>query len=244
MINGVATPVDRVVSGSGHGQARDVKASFESWLANSKAGTRPSMGEEPAMQSSTGDLPLADAQVQLRTAGGRAELIAPSWGLAAKLYLAQETRFSGNIAEPLLPDGSEAGSKGNGAQHLKIPESSSVQLSSDVSASSAVLRQGPAAASLSLSVVTSTFGGKPLELASSGGALAATLPWAQRLMRLLEGPGLESTLWIRDYELDETAARAMADAMQALARDQGLCLDRIVVNGRSLWHSPANQIRK
>lgn len=67
---------------------------------------------------------------------------------------------------------------------------------------------------------------------------ADAAPWAERLLRWLERQGHDPELWIRDYALDDKAAEQVAEAMRALAQEQGIRLERIVVNARELWRAP------
>jgi hypothetical protein len=64
-------------------------------------------------------------------------------------------------------------------------------------------------------------------------------PWLERLYRWAERAGADPSLWVRDYRLGPEQARDLASALQSLARERGVALRRIVVNGREAWHAAA-----
>lgn len=80
----------------------------------------------------------------------------------------------------------------------------------------------------------------PRSAVEPGSATPAAIaePWLARLLRLLDQQGHDPVLWIRDYRLDDAAAQSMVADVRSLAERQGWKLERIMVNGRELWHSP------
>lgn len=66
----------------------------------------------------------------------------------------------------------------------------------------------------------------------------AAMPWLVRLFRWLEQKGHDPSIWLRDYRLDQADAHQLAEALRAHASEQGVRLERIVVNGRELWRAP------
>jgi hypothetical protein len=69
-------------------------------------------------------------------------------------------------------------------------------------------------------------------------AASTVAPWAKQLIRWLEQQGHAPALWIRDYALDASAAQQMADSLRTLSQQQGIRLERIVVNAREIWRAP------
>lgn len=65
---------------------------------------------------------------------------------------------------------------------------------------------------------------------------ADTANWLMRRLALVQQAGRAPTLWLRDYRLDPDEAFRVAADLHRLARDRGVALDRIVVNGRE--HRP------
>ncbi len=76
------------------------------------------------------------------------------------------------------------------------------------------------------------------EAAGEGMSTAMATPWQARLLRWLPGVGQDgSTAWVRDFRMDPANARDLVESLQALAKEQGVRLDRIVLNGHPIWHS-------
>lgn len=66
----------------------------------------------------------------------------------------------------------------------------------------------------------------------------ASTPWPERLLRWLPDVGQDgSTAWVRDFRMDPASAQDLVESLQALAREQGVRLNRIVLNGHPIWHS-------
>lgn len=63
--------------------------------------------------------------------------------------------------------------------------------------------------------------------------------WAHRLIRWLQQQGHTPTIWLRDYFLDKTTTPVLIAQLRAQAREHGLVLQRIVVNGHELWRADA-----
>jgi hypothetical protein len=65
--------------------------------------------------------------------------------------------------------------------------------------------------------------------------LGASFEWPLRLLRWLnEGPQ-GATAWLRDFTLAPEAMPALVDDLRRFAAAENLPLDRIVLNGRTLW---------
>lgn len=74
-------------------------------------------------------------------------------------------------------------------------------------------------------------------------APAATLqvladPWQARLLRWLEGSDGRLVARLRDYRLDPTTEARCVEQLLAFARENGLQLQRVVVNAREVWRAP------
>lgn len=70
----------------------------------------------------------------------------------------------------------------------------------------------------------------------AGAAGGMSHEWVKRMMRL---DGGAATLWIRDYRLDAVQRRALVEHLQRGARDAGMPLSRVVVNGKDIWRDGA-----
>lgn len=70
-----------------------------------------------------------------------------------------------------------------------------------------------------------------------GPLVAADRPWPERLLRLSQRPGGKAALWVRDYKLMPQSIEPLVAHLRQLARQDGVALDRVVVNGTIVWHS-------
>ncbi|MDQ3286716.1 MAG: hypothetical protein M3Q42_00395 [Pseudomonadota bacterium] len=107
---------------------------------------------------------------------------------------------------------------------------------------------GPSAARTSTVMptasATSTRAVAGTDATQAGAASPASVaePWLARLLRLLTQQGHDPVLWIRDFRLDDAASQSAVADVRALAEQQGLRLERIMVNGREMWNArPTSQ---
>jgi hypothetical protein len=70
-----------------------------------------------------------------------------------------------------------------------------------------------------------------------GPLVAADQPWPERLLRLSQRPGGKAALWVRDYKLMPQSIEPLVAHLRQLARQDGVALDRVVVNGTIVWHA-------
>lgn len=70
------------------------------------------------------------------------------------------------------------------------------------------------------------------------------MPWVARFMRWMEDRDGETTLWIRDFRLDEAGKREVIAQMEAALREAGCRIDRVVINGRMHWKASRFQQEK
>lgn len=73
--------------------------------------------------------------------------------------------------------------------------------------------------------------------ATSAPASSAAVEWLARWIRWIERDGHDPAVWLRDYRIDDDEARRVVDDLRALAREHGISLERIVVNGREHWRN-------
>lgn len=69
------------------------------------------------------------------------------------------------------------------------------------------------------------------------GAPAVAAQWSMRWMKWIEREGLAPTLWLRDFRIDHAETGRIVDRLRMFAREHGLRLERIVVNGREVWRN-------
>lgn len=70
-----------------------------------------------------------------------------------------------------------------------------------------------------------------------GSAMAADHVWAERLVRITRDCHGVSTVWLRDYTLNEAAIDPLVRAMKRHAHREGVEINRVVVNGREVWRA-------
>jgi len=184
------------------------------------------------------DAGFPDVQIQLRRAAGDLETISLPWKLAANGSLSQRLLEQEGVGLNVGLGGLDAVAGAvNAVTQGAVPASSDTWLAQpqqewrQVSASGAVLPQHVLAA---MDIESGD--------ASSPAAMhtQAAMPWLLRLFRWLEHKGRDPSVWLRDYRLDRADAHQLAEALRAHASEQGIRLERIVVNGRELWRAPGS----
>ena len=75
-------------------------------------------------------------------------------------------------------------------------------------------------------------------------AMAVDHVWAERLVRLARDSRGITTVWLRDYSLNESAVESLVETMKREARRDGVTIDRVMVNGREMWRADLPQGRK
>lgn len=178
---------------------------------------------------------IGAVELRLQHAGGNAEILSLPWRLAAVGALSQS--FMRTVAT--LPENTP-----DGTVHVVGP------------AGPPITTPGPAVAGqVAASIGMSQADGLPasvsrpqvLAAVSAGEADGAperarhlalpTEPWLERLCRWIERREREPSIWVRDYRLDLQQAQMLASSLQALARERGVTLGRIVINGREAWNA-------
>jgi hypothetical protein len=64
--------------------------------------------------------------------------------------------------------------------------------------------------------------------------------WSERALRFSRDGGKGVTAWLRDYRLKESELGQVLGSLTAHTREQGMTLQRIVLNGREVWTSSAH----
>lgn len=65
----------------------------------------------------------------------------------------------------------------------------------------------------------------------------AAIEWVARWMKWIERDGRDIVVWLRDFRVGDEQAARMADGLRRFAEEQGISLERIVVNGRERWRN-------
>lgn len=182
------------------------------------------------------DSPLADAPVQVIVQGHGAEVIELPWRLCAsgRFVTAQVTALDAAPPAGLgstrldaaarAPSGAAAHALGSSIAGVSDRPGAAVPMS----ASLAALVSSPAAR------------GRTAPDAAATAALGAAAPdrWREQLWRAIERNG-ETTLYIRDYRLDESEHAELSRRLAETAQERGLTLSRVVINGRVMAQTSA-----
>lgn len=224
--------------------------SFGEWLSPSvpdDIGAQPSISqndgdfaaEQPLQLDLTNGIPQAFVEhvfeFHVRHPRGEAEVIALPWRLAASGALAQ--MIAGTIQDVGSHD-SRATASGPHATSGVGTTNMATGLFRTAAASVELTDAGRVLAQASLPIPhagMTTVESLPATPSAQSSSIAA--PWLTRLIRWIEQQGHDPTVWIRDYRLDDAAARNLVETLRSQAREQGIQLERIVVNARELWRS-------
>jgi hypothetical protein len=182
------------------------------------------------------DSPLADAPVQVIVQGHGAEVIELPWRLCAS---GRFVTAQGSALDAAPPAG--LGSTRLDAAARALSGAAAHALGSSIAGVSD--RPGaavPVSASLAASVSSPAARGRAVPDAAATAALGAAAPdrWREQLWRAIERNG-ETTLYIRDYRLDESEHAELTRRLAETAQERGLTLSRVVINGRVMAQTSA-----
>ena len=175
--------------------------------------------------------PVLRVELHVRLHRGALEIVSVPWHLAANSQLSQmlfnvgeaaSVPF-GRTADPRVAIKANAGEpsvfEALGAQSYPIDSE----------------RIGRLLGAASVRDSTPLKANTPTANVTSAGAPVAS--WVERLVRWVEQTGHDPEIWIRDYALDRGTASRMAETVRALSQEQGVRLERIVINARELWRA-------
>lgn len=238
MIEGLSRAAGTLPQRTNANATKDAGTSFADWLRSGSVEAK-----EPALQDAVADFaPPSPGAFQsisfdfhFRRGQAALELVSVPWKLAAsgRLSHAGQAAVPYSAAAAIIASPIPAHSTPNGlaaaqAQPLR-PQVTGVREQTPLpSVTPQVGEQIDSAPPIDDGLQTAS--GSPLAPQAA--------PWAERLMHWLQRQGHDPELWVRDYALDDKAARHIADAMRTLAKEQGIHLQRIVVNARELWRAP------
>lgn len=166
--------------------------------------------------------------------GQKDELVVVPWQLLAGNHLSQ-------MIAGVRPMTVSVGAYRNQAQ-LSVGQTAAVNIST-ASAPSAALTYGQLPASSAAGQLHA-----PIDLSADGvddgigsstklGQQGAFVPWPLRLLRWLTDGNGEVTAWLRDYSLGDDNADSVVRLLHTMSNEQGVRLNRIVLNGRELWRA-------
>jgi len=174
-----------------------------------------------------------DVQIELHRAAGELEVISLPWKLAG----------NGSLSQRLLQQAS-VGLSGRdavaGMTNAVAREPASASTDAWLPPTMQEWRQMGASGGFLAQSARAAMDVDSVDVSSpSATRTQAAMPWLLRLFRWLEQKGHDPSIWLRDYRLDQTDAHQLAEALRTHASEQGIHLERIVVNGRELWRAPS-----
>jgi hypothetical protein len=171
--------------------------------------------------------------VHLQDRAGSVELVALPWRLVATGWLAYLLAAHGSASTPEIPaiDASPAVSEAMESHSIMLPP---IVGNDGACVADNATHAMPGTAILAASDALDAAGDADATPESTLGH--AALPWTARLMRWVEANDGAATLWLRDYRLEESGIRRLVATLRAAAGEAGMRLDRVVINGKTLWH--------
>jgi hypothetical protein len=211
-------------------------ASFRDVLkADSKnAVTEPTISSEKAADEGS-ETPPHLFEFHIQHASGDIEVFALPWTLSATAGLAQSIAMGhlGSLESSVMTSSFEC--SGTSGSSTNANELDAQLIVSNPSAAEPNTTAG----------ISSLLASEPVELragkldAATATSPATIMPWAERLIRWVQQQGSGASVWVRDYRLDDEAARQLGEAMKSVAREHGIAIQKIVVNAREIWRSSA-----
>jgi hypothetical protein len=175
---------------------------------------------------------VARVEMELVDASGSRTLVTLHWQLAATGHLAQ--RSAADVAHAALALSHAVGSHG-AAPVAPSPVAASARVPAALAAAAradGAPRAMPVATPMR---TTAAIGGDEAGVPAHAQGAPASTEWALRLFRWLERDGRDAAIFLRDYRLDDTEASRLSDVLRGFAREHGLTIERIVINGREHW---------
>jgi hypothetical protein len=182
------------------------------------------------------DLATQTLQVHLRKPQGEREVVSLPWRLAAGGRLDQSLRVPGMLAPPGMassstPGGGVSPTNVGMAVFDALGRLQTLGLPPGARASGeGVLPPGTVRPALRA--------GDASAAATLGAASAPVVSeWLSRWMKWIERDGHDPVVLLRDYRMDGDETRRVVDTLREFAREHGVVLDRVVVNGHEFWRN-------
>jgi hypothetical protein len=182
------------------------------------------------------DLATQTLQVHLRKPQGEREVVSLPWRLAAGGRLDQSLRVPGMVAPPVtasssMPIGGVSSANPGTAVFDALGRLQTPGLPpGERAAGEDALLPGMLRRAMRA--------GDPSAAATLGAASAPVVSeWLSRWMKWIERDGHDPVVLLRDYRMDGDETRRVVDTLREFAREHGVVLDRVVVNGHEFWRN-------
>lgn len=175
----------------------------------------------------------------VRKPQGEREVVALPWRLMASGRLAQSRADGGAFVSPGATGGTTVVAPSvHAASPGPLRAEAPVHAGSDAVGSMRT-ETPPAPFPSSMGETRDAGRSAPATMGMASSPVAAE--WMARWIKWVERDGHDPALWLRDYRIDDAETRRVVDALRGLAREQGISLERIVVNGREFWRNPDHE---
>lgn len=177
-------------------------------------------------------------QCHVRGPNGEREVVSLPWRLAAGGRLDQSLRAPGMVAPGVVSTATPGAMSSPGNVGLPYFDAQGRPQNGTLPPGTAV----PGDAVFAPGVVRITARGVEAPGAATIGAASTPVvsEWLSRWMKWIERDGHDPVVLLRDYRMDGDETRRVVDGLREFAREHGVSLERVVVNGHEFWRNPAS----
>lgn len=162
------------------------------------------------------------------------------WHAMAQAYLSELTAADGSTKAPGTSPADQAAAT---AQAEPIDASSATVVAVTVQAAEAAVEAQPIDAVAMPSSLTTDEMPSASALTATMAGSGAQANWPERSLRFTRQRDGSSVAWVRDFRLDDAEASHLVGWVLSDARQKGMPLSRIMLNGREVWASPNLNVR-
>jgi hypothetical protein len=182
------------------------------------------------------DFATQTLQVHLRKPQGEREVVSLPWRLAAGGRLDQSLRVPGMVAPPGMASSSTpVGGVSSANPGMAVFDALGRLQTPGLSPGARASDEG---ALLPGMMRIAARAGDASAAATLGAASAPIVSeWLSRWMKWIERDGHDPVVLLRDYRMDGDETRRVVDTLREFAREHGVVLDRVVVNGHEFWRN-------
>jgi hypothetical protein len=201
-------------------------------------GTAP--GEAAFAVSAVSSLQDAEThvlQLHVRKPQGEREIVSMPWRLVPGGRLDHSLRSAIALA-PGAVSSSTAGGAGPSMADAGLPLAGASGRWQNPSLPQGALASGEAA----LPPGGARIAARGVDAVGAAAVGAASAPvvseWLSRWMKWIERDGHDPVVLLRDYRMDGDETRRVVDSLREFAREHGVSIERVVVNGHEFWRNP------
>jgi hypothetical protein len=176
-------------------------------------------------------------QLHVRKPQGEREIVSMPWRLVPGGRLDHSLRSAIALA-PGAVSSSTAGGAGPSMADAGLPLAGASGRWQNPSLPQGALASGEAA----LPPGGARIAARGVDAVGAAAVGAASAPvvseWLSRWMKWIERDGHDPVVLLRDYRMDGDETRRVVDSLREFAREHGVSIERVVVNGHEFWRNP------